>query len=85
MTMRNVFTPRQKRRRSPPPELAGKVREKGDVMSTASASDWENEIDEIEDAFGLCRSDKSVTDEQMEQAIKDRSCQAHQLKTERQQ
>lgn len=72
----------QKHRRSPPPELAGKVRGKGGVMTTSSASDWANEI---EDAFGLCRSDRSVTDAQMEQAIKDSSCQAHQLNPERQQ
>jgi hypothetical protein len=29
-----------RRRRVPPPTLAGKVRELGDVMSTAPASDW---------------------------------------------
>lgn len=28
------------RRRSPPPALAGKVREIGDVMSSVPASDW---------------------------------------------
>ncbi|WPL18777.1 hypothetical protein Thiowin_03868 [Thiorhodovibrio winogradskyi] len=30
----------QRKRRVPPPALAGKVRELGDVMSSASASDW---------------------------------------------
>ena len=60
---------------------ADKGSERADVMSAASASDWANEI---EDAFGLCRSDRSVTDAQMEQAIKDSSCQAHQLNPERQ-
>ncbi|WPL11177.1 MULTISPECIES: DUF2281 domain-containing protein [Thiorhodovibrio] len=30
----------RRKRRVPPPALAGKVRELGDVMSSASASDW---------------------------------------------
>jgi hypothetical protein len=30
----------KRKRRVPPPALAGKVRELGDVMSSASASDW---------------------------------------------
>lgn len=29
-----------KRRRVPPPQFVGKVRENGDVMSSASPSDW---------------------------------------------
>jgi len=33
-------TPGKTRKRRPPVELAGKVRELGDVMSSAPASDW---------------------------------------------
>ncbi|MGZ8222909.1 MAG: DUF2281 domain-containing protein [Methylobacter sp.] len=29
-----------KKRRTPPPQFAGQVKELGDVMSTASAADW---------------------------------------------
>ncbi len=37
---KSVRTEDGKRRRAPPPALAGRVRELGDVMSSASASDW---------------------------------------------
>jgi hypothetical protein len=40
ITLDELEMPTPHRRRVPPPQFAGKVRELGDVMSSVPASDW---------------------------------------------
>lgn len=40
MTIDEIEPKSAKKRRTPPPQLAGQVKELGDVMSSVSAADW---------------------------------------------